>query len=126
MSNLQLLSMVINFPIGEIPKSRTELLSKAEIVSFLSRFQEQFSTIDNLDERELMVRNLLGETLELSDGEVLPSIAQAESTLKLSPGFLQDYSKVQYIKENNPDFEKTYDMLASNFGLIGESPRKTR
>lgn len=126
MSNLQLLSMVNNFPIGEIPKSRTELLSKAEIVSFLSRFQEQFSTIDNVDERELMVRNLLGETLELSDGEVLPSIAQAESTLKLSPGFLQDYSKVQYIKENNPDFEKTYDILASNLGLIDESPRKTR
>lgn len=126
MNNIEMLSMVNNFPIGSIPKDRAELLSKAEIISFLSRFQDQFSTIENIDERELMVRTFLGESLVLEEGEVLPSLAQAESTLKLTPGFVQDFSKVQYVKETNPDFDKTYDMIANNLGLINEPPRKSR
>ena len=126
MSDFELLSMINNFPIGEIPKNRMELLSKAEIVSFLSRFQEQFSIIENADERELMVRTFLSAALALKDGEALPSVVEAESTLALSSGFLQDYSKVQYIKENNPNFDKTYDMIADNLGLTNELPRKSR
>lgn len=126
MNSLEILSMLNNFPIGSIPKDRAELLSKAEIVSFLSRFQDQFSTIENIDEREMMVRAFLGESLALEEGEVLPSLAQAESTLKLSSGFMQDFGKIQYIKENNPDFDRTYDLIASNLGLTNESPRKAR
>lgn len=126
MNNIEMLSMVSNFPIGSIPKDRAELLSKAEIISFLSRFQDQFSTIENIDERELMVRTFLGESLVLEEGEVLPSLAQAESVLKLTPGFVQDFSKVQYVKEKNPDFDKTYDMIANNLGLTNELPRKSR
>ena len=126
MNSIEILSMVNNFPIGSIPKDRAELLSKAEIISFLSRFQDQFSTIENIDERELMVRTFLGESLALEEGETLPSLAQAESTLKIVPGFVQDYGKVQYIKETHPDFDKTYDMIANNLGLINGSPRKSR
>lgn len=126
MNNLQMLSMINNFPIGSAPTSRTELLSKAEIISFLSRFQEQFSTVENVDEREMMVRTFLGEVLALDENEVIPSLAQAESILKLSSGFVQDYGKVQYIKEQNPDFDRTYDMIANGLGLVNEAPRKSR
>lgn len=126
MNNLQMVSMINNFPIGSTPTSRTELLSKAEIISFLSRFQEQFSTVENVDEREMMVRTFLGEVLALDEKEVIPSLAQAESILKLSSGFVQDYGKVQYIKEQNPDFDRTYDMIANGLGLVNEAPRKSR
>ena len=126
MNNLQMVSMINNFPIGSTPTSRTELLSKAEIISFLSRFQEQFSTVENVDEREMMVRTFLGEVLALDEKEVIPSLAQAESILKLSSGFAQDYSKVQYIKEQNPDFDRTYDMIANGLGLVNEASRKSR
>lgn len=126
MNNLQMASMINNFPIGSTPTSRTELLSKAEIISFLSRFQEQFSTVENVDEREMMVRTFLGEVLALDEKEVIPSLAQAESILKLSSGFVQDYSKVQYIKEQNPDFDRTYDMIANGLGLVNEASRKSR
>ena len=126
MNNLQMVSMINNFPIGSTPTSRTEFLSKAEIISFLSRFQEQFSTIENVDEREMMVRTFLGEVLALDEKEVIPSLAQAESILKLSSGFVQDYGKVQYIKEQNPDFDRTYDMIANSLGLVNEAPRKSR
>lgn len=123
MSDLQLLSMINNFPIGGEPKNRAELLSKAVVISFLSRFQEQFSTIENVEER---VKDFLSDVLVLEDGELLPSISQAESTLELSSGFLEDYNKIQYIKENNPDFDKTYDIIANNLELNNELSRKAR
>lgn len=126
MNSIKMLSIINNFPIGSVPKDRAELLSKAEIVSYLSRFQEQFLTIENVDERELMVRNFLGEALALDEGEVLPTLVQAESTLKLSPGFVQDYGKVEYVRETNPNFNATYDAIATNLGLVNELPRKSR
>lgn len=126
MNSIKMLSMINNFPIGSVPKDRAELLSKAEIVSYLSRFQEQFLTIENVDERELMVRNFLEEALALDEGEVLPTLVQAESTLKLSPGFIQDYGKVEYVRETNPNFNATYDAIATNLGLVNELPRKSR
>lgn len=126
MNSIQMLSMINNFPIGSIPKDRAELLSKAEIVSYLSRFQDQFSTIENVDERELMVRTFLGEVLALDEGENLPNLVQAESTLKLSPGFIQDFGKVEYVRETNPEFNAIYDAIATNLGLVNEEPRKSR
>lgn len=73
-----------------------------------------------------MVRTFLGEVLALDEKEVILSFAQAESILKLSSGFVQDYSKVQYIKEQNPDFDRTYDMIANGLGLVNEAPIKSR
>ena len=73
-----------------------------------------------------MVRTFLGEVLELDEKEVIPSLAQAKSILKLSSGFVQDYGKVQYIREQNLDFDRTYDMIASGLGLVNEAPRKSR
>ena len=43
MNELEIIRMVKAFPIGEQAKTRIELLSKIEMVSYLSRFQEQFS-----------------------------------------------------------------------------------
>ena len=73
-----------------------------------------------------MVRTFLGEVLELDEKEVIPSLAQAKSILKLSSGFVQDYGKVQYIRKQNLDFDRTYDMIASGLGLVNEAPRKSR
>lgn len=126
MNDLEMLNIIHNFPIGEIPKNRNELLSKAEIISFLARFQDQFSAIDDIEEREMSVKTFLGETLTLEEGEVIPSLTDAETTLKLSSGFIQDFGRVQYIKENNPDFDRTYDLIATNLGLTNEAPRKSR
>lgn len=126
MNSIEMLSMINNFPIGSVPKDRAELLCKAEIISFLSRYQEQFSTIENVDERELIVRIFLGEVLALEEGEVLPTLAEAESTLKLSSGFVQDFDKVEYVRETNPSFNRTYDAIATNLGLVNEAPRKSR
>lgn len=125
MNELRIVHMINRFPIGDIPANRAEMLSKAEIVSYLARFQKQFSSIENADEREQVVRTFLSEVLALTGGEQMPSLAQAESTLKLSSGFIQDYGKVQYIKENNPDFDKTYDTLAQYIELSKEAQRKS-
>ena len=126
MSNLQLLTLIENFPIGDMPNTREEMLSKAEIISFLSRFQEQFSCIENVDEREFMVKNFLSEVLVLGENETIPSLAQAERILKLSNGFIQDYGKIEYIREHNPDFDRTYKMIANSLGLENESAMKLR
>lgn len=40
-----------------------------------------------------MVRTFLGEVLALEEWEKLPNLIQAESTLKLSPGFVQYFGK---------------------------------
>ena len=126
MDNIELISMIRNFPIGDIAIDRSALLSKATIISYLSRFQDEFLEIEAIEERELMVRSLLKDILVLKENEVLPSLTQAESNLKLSSGFMQDFGKIQYIKENNPSFNKTYNIIANHLGLISEVARKTR
>lgn len=118
MNNIRLISMIDNFPIGGRTKSRVELLSKAEIVSFLSRFQEQFSVIEDVEEREAVVRQYLGQVLALNEGECIPSLSAAESFLGLSHGFFQDFGKVQLIRESCPHFDQTFDLLASEMNLV--------
>ena len=120
-NNIQIVESINLFPIGDIAKTREELLSKTEIVSFLSRFQDQFQSIENIDEREALVKEFLGGVIGLQEGEVIPSLPVAERTLQLSNGFVQDYSKVQLIKENNKKFDETYDLIADSMGL--EKPK---
>ena len=120
-NNIQIVENINLFPIGDIAKTREELLSKTEIVSFLSRFQDQFQSIENIDEREALVREFLGGVIGLQEGEVIPSLPVAERTLQLSNGFVQDYSKVQLIKENNKKFDETYVLIADSMGL--EKPK---
>lgn len=126
MSDLGLISMINNFPIGDNATSREELLSKAEIVSFLSRFQEQFSAIENTEERENVVRQYLGEILDLSENETIPNLKLAEEILKLSPGFVQDFGKIQLISETNPAFEQTFDVIADNLDLVNTHSKSRR
>lgn len=126
MNDLEMIEIINKFPIGGIPTNREELLSKIAVISYLARYEEQFSPIENIDERELIVKRLLGELLMLKEGETIPSLSEAEKTLKLSNGFLKDFGKVQYIKENNPNFDKTYNAIANNLRLINESPKKAR
>lgn len=66
------------------------------------------------------------EVLALEEGENLPNLVQAESTLKISPGFIQDFGKVEYVRKTNPEFNAIYDAIATNLGLVNEEPRKSR
>ena len=125
MNDLHFISMIRDFPVGGIPKNRDEILSKAEIISFLSRFQEQFSSIEDIDEREETVKSFLCEVLKVSAGEKIPSLEQAERTLKLSNGFVTDYSKIEYIKEINPEFDECYNSISRGLGL-GQNVSKER
>ncbi len=117
MNELEIIRMVKAFPIGEQAKTRIELLSKIEMVSYLSRFQEQFSIIENLEDRESIVKQFLKEVIGLENREMIPDLFTAERVLNLTPGFLQDYGKVQLIKENNPSFNKTFDVIASSMEM---------
>ncbi len=117
MNELKIMRMVGSFPIGEVSRTREELLSKASVVSYLARFQEQFAGIDNTDEIEFAVRSFFADTLALSEGEEIPSLALAESTLHLSSGFLQDFGKIQYVKETQPTFSQTFDVLAQSMDM---------
>ena len=87
------------------------------MVSYLSRFQEQFSIIENLEDRESIVKQFLKEVIGLENREMIPDLFTAERVLNLTPGFLQDYGKVQLIKENNPSFNKTFDVIASSMEM---------
>ena len=126
MNNLQIINMINNFPIGDIPKSRLELLSKAEVISYLSRYQEQFGAIENGDDLENAVRLYVSECIGLTEGEQLPSIYESQANLQLSPGFLDDYSKIQYIKETNPNFSAIYDVISNNVELDMDKPKGLR
>ncbi|MBQ7239964.1 MAG: hypothetical protein IJS56_00840 [Bacilli bacterium] len=126
MNNLQIINMINNFPIGDIPKSRLELLSKAEVISYLSRYQEQFGAIENGDDLENAVRLYLSECIGLTEGEQMPSIYESQANLQLSPGFLDDYSKIQYIKETNPNFSAIYDVISNNVELDMDKPKGLR
>lgn len=120
-NKLQILGCINTFPIGEEAKTREELLSKAEIVSYLARFEEQFRSIENVEEREALVKQFLGGVLGLQEGEVIPALPVAERTLQLSHGFVQDFGKVQLVKESDPKFDETYNLIADSMGL--EKPK---
>ena len=125
MDKIEIINMIKKFPIAEVENGE-ELLSKAEIIAFLSRFQEEFEVIENVDDREMAVRNYFTKALALSDKEKLPNITKAERTLKLSNGFLQDYDKIEYLKETNPNYNMTYAAIAKDLGLELVSPHKGR
>lgn len=107
---MQIIDGIRKFPIGEIAADRETLLSKAEIVAYLAPFQEQF-TISSSIEVEESVKEFLGRVISLKEGEKIPTVAEAERFLRLSPGFLQDFGRVQYIKERHPEFSQVYDFI---------------
>lgn len=123
MNDLKVMEMVKEFPIGDSAKNRAELLSKAEIVAFLARFQEQFEIIENVDDREATVRQYLSDLISLQHEEVIPDLMTAERTLHLASGFIQDFGKVQMIKEAHPSFTGTYDLIAANLELTKEQSK---
>ncbi len=102
---------ISTFPIGKVPTNREETLSKAAVVSFLARFQEQFFDLDNIDEREETVRKILGTSLSLTEDEKMPSFAQALDTLHISLTSINDFAKVQQIKEQNENFDITFNLI---------------
>ena len=53
----------------------------------------------------------------LEPGEVVPDLLIAEKNLKISPGFLQDYGKVQLVKDSEPSFDQTFDIISSTMEL---------
>lgn len=123
MSDFKVMQNVKKFPIGESANNRVELLSKVEIVSFLARFQEQFEVIENIEEREAIVKQYLGDLISLEEGEFIPDLTTAENVLHLSSGFTQDFGKIQMIKEGNPSFNETYDLIADNLEVGKEQSK---
>lgn len=117
MNELKTVRMIRDFPIGGQASTREGLLCKAEIISYLSKFQSQFSAIENIDDRELLVKQYLGDMLCLEDGEVIPDLLTAERLLKMSPGFLQDFGKIQFIQEKKPSFNETFNIIADSMEL---------
>lgn len=108
MEELKIINDLRGFPIGDVPKDRVDLLSKASVVSYLARYQEQFDVLDT-DDREGVVRDFYCSVFD----EEIPKLDNALNKLKVSKEFVNDYGKMQYLKENNPNFNKTYDYLAS-------------
>lgn len=118
MNNIKIINMITSFPVGQHAKTRIELLSKAEIIAYLSKFQHQFSAIDDIDDIEEIVRSFLMDIIGLKSEEILPDLGTAERVLNLSPGFLYDYGKIQLIKENNMEFDRTFDVIANSIELV--------
>ena len=73
MRKIEIINELKQFPIGDIPSNNEELLSKAEIVSYLARYQEQFEQIEDINLREELVRNFYTKLLNSE----LPSITEA-------------------------------------------------
>lgn len=108
-TDLKIIDLVSKFPVGDTSKNRVELLSKASVVAFLAQFQEQFSGYDDIYE---VVKDFLKDKLGLLDSEEIPDVNIASDNLKLSNGFVKDFSKIQYLKENNPSFNVTFDVIS--------------
>lgn len=108
MEELKIINDLRGFPIGDFPRDKVELLSKASIVSYLARYQEQFNVLD-IDDRENVVREFYCGVF----GDEIPKLDVALNKLKVSKEFVNDYGKIQYLKENNPKFNKTYDYLVN-------------
>ncbi len=124
MTEFQMLSAIKNFPFGEIANDRKGLLSKAEVVAYLSKYQDQFqemkdyNDIDNsMAAIESAVGKFLGEVVALKEGEVLPSIEEAKMTLHIRPDTLENYGVVQATMERNPLANELYNEIAKGLGL---------
>jgi len=81
-------------------------------------------SISNISDSSVANVTLSGNTLTLTnkgvDGTVTVTVKaagtdnfnEATATLKLSNGFVQDYDKIQYLKESNSDFERVFDEIS--------------
>lgn len=69
----------------------------------------------------------MSDVLVLDNDEVVPSLSSAVHVLELSLGFVQDFGKIQLIKENNESFDVTFDTLSSaiklsdNYELVNDT-----
>lgn len=126
MNDFEIYDLIKKFPIGGSPKTRVELLSKSEVIAYLAQYQDEFSNLDNQNDLEELVKNYLGRVLELREDEKIPEIYEAENILHLSRGFLQDYGKIEYIKENDPNFSEIYKKISHNLESSLEQSSKTR
>lgn len=102
----KIINGLADFPIGilthENLNAKEILMGKASIVLFLS------DVFGLGSDKHDMVENIL---LNALDVRTIPNINQVEKAFKLSNGFLQDYNKVQLIKEKNKNFDKMYLIL---------------
>ena len=95
-----------DFPIGIVThenlNAKEILMGKASIVLYLS---DVFGLgVEKHDALEEALLNAL-------DINAIPNIASVERAFKLSNGFLQDYNKIELIKEKNKSFDNMYRVL---------------
>ena len=113
MRKIEIIDELKAFPIGGNPETSLDVLSKAEVVSYLARFQDEFNFIENPDDREKVVRQFYSKLLEND----LPNIVEAARNLKVSLDFLNDYNKIQMVKETNGNYNKAYQTLTEMLEL---------
>ena len=92
MTKIEMITNLNDFPIGNYPETRKELLSKAEIVAFMSKYLDEFAEIENSEE---IIRNYYSNLLELGDIEKIPSIMEALNELRIHPDVVQDFGKIR-------------------------------
>ena len=103
-TDLHMLRLIADFPIGKKVETREELLAKASLVSTLS-------TCELTDIDKSLVDKGLSDLVALEKNETMFELPAAERILGISSGFTSDYGKVQYIKEHNTAFDETFSAL---------------
>lgn len=106
-TKIQVINAIESFPIGERSTNREELIAKASLVDFLSFFRDEISEKPAL---KAAVREVIEKSV-LNPNEKLMDDLTASRVLGLSNGFVQDASRIQYLKDMVPEFNNTYNVL---------------
>ena len=109
---LRVMSAIEKFPVGgTLSENNLEkmdyLTAKAAVIAYLSRVEEGLS--------EEGVRNLFADALE----SPLPQVPLAENKLRLSAGFIEDFGKLQAVRQNNKSYDEMMALLqnlSENYG----------
>ena len=112
----RLIEGINNFPVGGTYQDYNlnklvYLTSKAAVISHLADFEEGLT--------EKQAREIFEIALESN----LPESYVAEGTLKLSSGFINDYNKIQTMKEHKSSYDTMMRILriaVKNYGTIGK------
>ena len=100
-----IINKIQNFPIGGVAKTHNELLAKAGVILYLSRFE------DKLRDKDMLISNILMSALDLSEEETIPDIIISSNTLKLPDGFFKDLSNINLIKRNSESYDEMFNKL---------------
>lgn len=117
-SKNQILDRIYTFPVGCIPESREELLAKVAIILFIA--EKELPQIDP----EIIKKELIS-TLDVKAEVELPSIGEAQRTLFIVPGYIQDYNRLQLLKEKDLRYIVLFEVLEHNILINNQINKAT-